>query len=257
MVKVKKVRFLIATALIVGIFSSQAMAAELTGDDLYLPHDAKVVVLQAKDDWNVASLAGDELGMNVAEKKANDVRAQYDGIYYATDGSTYTEDDILRVAGLINHEAATNDIDRFMVGSTFVNRWHCEYWGTTTKSVLSASGQYYSETYDSKHKKFLRDAANNGWTKENNRFMYIANKCLSGEFTTPSNVYGQAAGKQGVLYMYVNNKQLSNYSGFYNHQYCTMFGGEALSGTDWAGTTALTKDEAVNRIYELATNAPA
>lgn len=224
---------------------------QLLGDDVFLPIDAKTEIVSYKMQWAEANAAEDVEGMAAAHNGANEIRAQYYGVYYAIDGSTYTDDDILRVAAVINHEAGFNDLDRFMVGSTFVNRWHSGRWGDTTTKVLAARGQYYNENNNRKHINFVNEVDREGYTKENNVFLYIANLCLYGEFTTPANIFGQAAFRQGSLYLMVDNDLLSGTRGLYNHYYCVMPSGDAMSDIDWAGNPTITATEAIARVGDL------
>ena len=257
-----KLKTAITGLILATAMSSSAFAAtiQLDNNDRYLPQVAQDKILALKSEWEDASSDKDTQNMSDLHTQADTVRSQYVNIYQAADGSTFTYDDVVRVASLIKHEAAPNDVDRFMVGATFVDRWHAglrgdsvaRYWGNTTASVLGASGQYYNEYRDSKHLKFVNDANSYAFTKENNRFMYIAFCCLSGDFSIPYNVYGQSASKQGTLYMYVNNKYLSGNSGYFNHQYCVMPSKTALASTDWAGRPAMPANDAVNLIYQLA-----
>ena len=184
------------------------------------------------------------------------------GSLAAVDGTTYSDDDLFRVAALIYHEAGANDRDRFMVGATFVDRWHAglrgdsvaRSWGNTTESVLGAFGQYYNEATDKRYQDFAKQAKDNGWNSDNNRYFYIAKCCLDGTFAIPQNIYGQAAFTQGSVYLIDDNTALSGFG--YTHYYSAMPANAPIADVDWADRDALSAEDAIALIDNLSADAP-
>ena len=143
-------------------------------------------------------------------------------IYLENGLSPDAEGDVLLLAKVIASEAGPNKLDQLMVASVVMNRIYDGRFPNTMLSVLSAPGQYDSWTNGRINR-----------MKPSPQMIASARQVIHGEFSIPSNVLFQKAGKEGMVYAVVVNGR-----GFFTHIYSIPRSDFQTAQTDRFGRTA-------------------
>ena len=104
------------------------------------------------------------------------------------------EQNIMLLAKCIAAEAGPNKLDQLMVAAVVMNRIYDSRFPNTLIGVLTAPGQYAS---------WSNHSIQNRTPSE--QMLSSARQVYSGEFAIPSNVVFQKVGKEGLVYMVVDN----------------------------------------------------